>query len=89
MPVTHLHTSLHLTERQIVKFVLDKPATVYLLDNANYHLFMQDRPYSFHGTEVQSSPFLMTPPYPGGWELVIFSPIPGERLQAEISIAEK
>lgn len=89
MPVTHLHKSLHLNENQIVKLAIDGPATVYLLDNANYHLFMQDRPYTFHGREVQSSPFFMTPPHPGVWELVIFSPIPGQKLQAEISIAER
>ena len=89
MPVTHLHRSLQLDEGKCIKLKLDTPVNVYLLDNVNYHLFMQDRPYSFHGGEVTSSPFLMNPPYPGTWELAIFSNTPGERLTAEISIVNK
>ncbi|MBN1685703.1 MAG: DUF1883 domain-containing protein [Spirochaetales bacterium] len=89
MPVTHLHKSLHLNEKQIVKLVLDKPAIVYLLDNPNYHLFIQDRPYESHGGLVQSFPFLMNPPHPGTWELVIFSSTPGETVRAEISVVER
>jgi hypothetical protein len=89
MPITHLHKSLQLDENEIVKLVLDGPATVYLLDSSNYFLFMQDRPYEFHGTEVASSPFLMTPPHPGPWELVIFTSTPGKSVHAEISIVER
>lgn len=89
MPVTHLHRSLNLSEKELIKLELDTPLTVYLLDNANYHLFMQDRPYSYHGAEVDSSPFLMNPPHAGRWELVIFSKTLGEKLQADISIVEK
>jgi len=89
MPVTHLHKSLHLSEKEIIQLKIEKPVNVYLLDNANYHLFMQDRPYTFHGKEIDTSPFFMNPPYPGDWELVIFSNTPGEKLEAEITIIEK
>ena len=89
MPLTHLHISLQLNENEAVKLELDTPVTVYLLDNTNYHLFMQDRPYTYHGTEVESSPFLMNPPYPGSWELVIFSSTPGAKINADISIVDK
>ena len=89
MPVTHLHRSLHLSEKDAIRLELDTPLNVYLLDNANYHLFMQDRPYTYHGAEVDSSPFLMNPPHAGRWELVIFSKIPGEKLHADISIVGK
>jgi hypothetical protein len=89
MPVIHLHRSLQLHEGKCIKLKLDTPANVYLLDNANYHLFMQDRPYTFHGTQVNSSPFLMNPPYPGAWELVVFSNTPGETLTVDVSIVDK
>lgn len=89
MPVTHLHRSLQLNKNQVIKLVLDTPANVYLLEGNNYHLFMQDRPYDSHGAEVEKSPFLMSPPRPGKWELVIFSSIPGAKVKAEISIIDR
>ncbi len=89
MPVTHLHRSLQLNENEIIKLVLDSPANVYLLEGANYHRFVQDRPYDFHGTEIRTSPFLMSPPHPGKWELVIFSSTPGLKVNALISIVDR
>ena len=89
MPVTHLHRSLQLNENEVIKVILDIPANVYLLEGANYHLFMQDRPYDFHGAEVEKFPFLMSPPHPGKGELVIFSSTPGVKVSAEISIVDR
>ena len=89
MPITHIHKSLHLKENEIIRLVLDVPANVYLLEGSNYHLFVQDRPYEFHGAEIETFPFLMSPPHPGKWELVIFSSTPGEKVNAEISIVER
>ena len=86
MPVTHLHKSLEFSDDEILRVVLNAPAYVYLLERASYHLFMQDRNYDYYGKEVQSSPFLMKPPHPGSWELVIFPTIPGTELTAEVSI---
>lgn len=86
MPVSHLHRSLVFGEHDILKVVLDTPACVYLLENPNYHLFMQNRDYTFHGKEVDSSPFMMKPPHAGAWDLVIFSTQPGTKLTADISI---
>jgi len=89
MPLTHLHKSLNLGENEIVKLELDAPATAYLLDGDNYHLFMQNRPYRSHGTEITSSPFLMSPPHAGAWDLVIFTKVPGVPLHAGISVVER
>jgi hypothetical protein len=89
MPITHLHRSLELSETEVIKIVLDKPANVYLLEGTNYHLFMQDRPFDFHGTEVNNFPFLMSPPHPGRWDLVIFSSTAGVKVAADISIVER
>jgi hypothetical protein len=89
MPITHLHRSLQLNENEVIKLVLDTPANVFLLEGANYHLFMQDRPYESHGTEVETFPFIMSPPHPGKWELVIFSSTPGVKVAAEISIIDR
>jgi len=89
MPVTHLHRTLQLSETDVIKLVLDTPANVYLLEGANYHLFMQDRPFDYHGTEVEEFPFIMSPPHAGKWELVIFSSTPGVKINAEISIIDR
>ena len=86
MPVTHLHKSLEFEEHDVLKVVLDVPACVYLLEHPNYHLFMQNMDYDYYGKEVDSSPFLMRPPHPGFWDLVIFPTESGAKLSAQVSI---
>ena len=86
MPVTHLHKSLRFDEEDVLKVELNAPACVYLLEHPNYHLFMQNMDYDYYGKEVDSFPFLMKPPHPGIWELVIFPTVPGAELSAQVSI---
>ena len=82
----HLHKVVVLEKNDILKFQLDSNAMVSLMDAENYVNYCEGLDYDFYGTNVNSSPFHMTAPYPGHWHIVVEQEDPKKDLLANIQI---
>ncbi|HKI31310.1 MAG TPA: DUF1883 domain-containing protein [Gemmataceae bacterium] len=68
----HLHKEFDLGEGDAVEVTLaGNAANVQLLDAANYQNYLQGKPYHYYGGYARTSPYLIRPPRPGQWHLVV------------------
>ena len=66
-----LHKDLQLAEGDVVEVTLNNPANVQLLDQENYELYSQNKPYRYHGGHTKNSPVPLPAPSAGRWHLVV------------------
>ncbi len=85
----HLHKILNLTKEDVIKITLNHPANVFLMDEENYSKYIKEYNYDYFGTLAEESPFLMAPPAPGLWHLVIFRVDPVEDLTINVEIIQE
>lgn len=67
----HLHWELDTGPDDVVEVVLSGPANAMLLDSTNYERYRRWDPFEYHGGFAEDSPFEITPPHPGRWDLVV------------------
>ena len=54
-----------------VEVRLDRQAYVRLLDGSNFERYRTGQPYTFYGSLVTVSPFMLWAPHAGHWHVVI------------------
>lgn len=69
--MNYIHRVLDVGPDQAVEVTLDNPANVQLLDEANFDAYRAGRFYHYHGGHATSPVYLIRPPRPGRWHLVI------------------
>lgn len=85
----HLHKNLDLGLDDIIGIHLDGNAFVFLADEENYANYLNDSPYDYYGTVVESSPFYMGVPFSGRWHLIIEQRGSGDSLDVRIEIQKQ
>jgi hypothetical protein len=66
-----LQTDLWMGPDDEVQVDLDAQANVLLLDDSNFSLYRQGRPFSYYGGWTTRSPVRLSPPHQGRWNVVI------------------
>ncbi|WP_158808351.1 DUF1883 domain-containing protein [Beijerinckia sp. L45] len=69
--MNYLHYDLSLGSEEFVEVTLDKQANVKLLDEANFRSYKNGGRHSYYGGLVKKSPFVLAPPRPGKWHLIV------------------
>ena len=85
----HLHKLLDLSAGDAVQVSVTASAHVYLLDEANYVLYMDDEDFEYYGDTVRGSPYRLPAPRPGIWHLVIEQVDPAADLAAAVQIVSR
>lgn len=66
-----IHQVLDVRPAEVVEVTLDGPANVQLLDDVNYDRYRAGREYHYHVGYATAPTYLIRPPRPGRWHLVI------------------
>ena len=69
--MNYLHNELELNESDVVEVSLNHAANVQLLDEANFALYQQGKPYRYIGGYYQETPARIPTPRDGRWHLVV------------------
>ncbi len=67
----HLHKVLDLQDGDEVRVGLTAAANVYLVDEANYALYLEDQEFEYYGGTAKQSPYRILAPGAGVWHLVV------------------
>jgi hypothetical protein len=67
----HLHKTLNLEEGDELRVGLTAAANVYLIDEPNYALYLDDREFEYYGGTARQSPYRIQAPGSGTWHLVV------------------
>jgi hypothetical protein len=67
----HLHKTLDLDGRDVVQVTVNTAAYVYLMDDENYALYLDDQEFEYYGGRIDRSPHRTRAPFAGIWHLVI------------------
>ena len=67
----HLHREVEANPGDEIQVILDHPANVQLLNEDNYHRYIENKEYRYHGGYATKSPMILVPPAPGKWHLVV------------------
>ena len=73
-----IHYELDFAEGDVVEVIFDahytlgnSGANIQLLDDANFALYRQNKPFEYTGGSSNTSPVHLAPPSPGRWHLVL------------------
>jgi hypothetical protein len=69
--MNYVHQALDVGPDEVVEVTLDNLAHVRLLDETNYEHYRSGREYHYHGGYATTTIYLIRPPCPGRWHLVI------------------
>jgi Domain of unknown function (DUF1883) len=69
--MNYLHYEFDLGADDTVEVILDNPANVRLLDDANYALYSEGKKHHYIGGHVKKSPAILSAPRAGRWHVVI------------------
>jgi hypothetical protein len=69
--MNYIHQALDVGPDEVVEVMLDHPANVQLLDEENFERYQLREEFHYHGGYAPRSPYLIRPPRPGLWHLVI------------------
>lgn len=84
----HLHKAIELTTSDELKIGLTAPAHVYLLDDDNYSLYLDEQEFEYYGDTVHQSPYRLRAPQSGVWHLVIEQADPADSLNVAVEIVK-
>ncbi|MBN2736220.1 MAG: DUF1883 domain-containing protein [Spirochaetales bacterium] len=82
----HLHKLMRLTTRDVVEVNLRAPAYVFLMDEDNYQLYLDDAEFEYYGGLVRNSQIQLRAPFLDQWHLVIEQENKADDLQVSIRI---
>ncbi len=82
----HLHKVLNLEEGDELRVGLTAAANVYLVDEANYALYLENQEFEYYGGTAKQSPYRLLAPGPGVWHLVIEQVDSRESLSVAVQI---
>lgn len=66
-----LHYDLNLKSNNAVQVHLDTQANVRLLDDYNFQCYRRGGKHTYYGGLATRSPYVVSPPRPGHWHLVV------------------
>jgi len=66
-----LHYDLQLQSGDVVEVTLDKQANVQLMDDTNFSNYKRGQRFQYYGGLAKQSPFRITAPRSGHWNVVI------------------
>ena len=66
-----MHSQFDIGPENTVIVTLDKQANVRLMDDINFQRFRGGRQCTYYGGRAVTSPFRVSPPHRGRWNLVI------------------
>ncbi len=69
--MNYLHHEFDAGPNELIEVVLDHPANVQLLDEANFERYQSRQTFRYHGGYATESPVELRPPSKGRWHLVI------------------
>jgi hypothetical protein len=69
--MNYLHTRFQAGPEDSVEVSLDNQANVMILDDNNFHNYLKGREYDFIGGRVNVTPYRLSPPHFGKWNLVV------------------
>ncbi len=69
--MNYLHYDLELDDGEAVEVTLDRQANVQLMDDSNFGNYQRGQRFRYYGGFAKQSPFRLTPPQAGHWNLVI------------------
>jgi len=71
--IPHMHAAVEIPPNNRVGVSVDGNAVYgYLMDDENYSLWKQGLPSHGYGGAFNSSPFFLTPPFAGRWNVVVW-----------------
>ncbi len=82
----HLHKTLTLEQGDELRIGLTAAANVYLVDEANYALYLDDQEYEYYGGTAKQSPYRILAPGAGLWHLVVEQVDSSESLSVAIQL---
>jgi hypothetical protein len=85
----HLHRYLELNGHDSIMLHFNSPAYVYLMDDTNYRLYLDEKEYEYYGDLVQKTPFRVRAPGAGRWHLVIEQKNPAHTLSVTVQIVRE
>ena len=86
MAVKHLHKVLNLTTEDELRIGLTAVAHVYLLDDENYQLYLDEQEFEYYGETAHRSPCRLKAPWAGVWHLAIEPADPADSLNVAVEI---
>ncbi len=86
MAAKHLHKTLNLTTEDEIRIGLTAAAHVYLLDEENYGLYLDEQEFEYYGETVHRSPYRIKAPRAGVWHLVVEQADPEDSLNVAVEI---
>jgi len=66
-----IHGRKHLAGDQYVRIDCDTQCNVMLTDDANFSQYKRGRSFRYYGGFFKKFPAVLTPPYPGYWNIVV------------------
>lgn len=69
--MNYLHYEFDLNKDEVVEIILENPANVRLLDDANFALYNQGEKHHYIGGYVKESPLHLPAPRSGHWHVVM------------------
>lgn len=66
-----LHSEFTIGPGDVVEVTLDKQANVRLLDDTNFSRYKRGEKHTYYGGLVKTSPFRISPPHYGHWNVVV------------------
>ena len=66
-----LHSEFTIGPEDTVEVTLDKQANVRMMDDANFNRYKRGEQHTYHGGLITKSPYRVSPPSHGHWNVVV------------------